>query len=106
MARCVNCPYPTHEQYKGHAGRWLCFCPYRSEVDNTGKFTYPEVEKPEIEICPTKAEDYGKIEMHKKALEEAPTPVWCYFDAVEREEEKEPNFDPEKQRAVLWPGKG
>lgn len=103
MARCANCKYVEHEQFKGHKGHWLCFHPYRKELDNKGDFTYPHNHNPITMICETEKRDYGKDDRHTQALVEAETPVWCYYEAVERAKADQPGFDPDRQREILWP---
>ena len=103
MCRCANCQYPQHEQYKGHKGCWSCSHPYRRELDNKGHFTYPENHNPAIVICETPKQDFGDEAAHLKALEAARTPVWCYYEAVERAKAEQPGFDPDIQRQILWP---
>ncbi len=103
MARCTGCRYSQHEQFKGYEGRWLCFCPFRDEIDESGEFTYPAIENPQILICKTPQEDFDDYKAHMKTLSEAKTPKWCYFAAVDRSKEEQPGFDPDRQREVLWP---
>lgn len=105
MARCSNCDFTCHDQFNGYPGRWMCFHPYRAEISNKGEFTYPANTNPHILICETAAEDYGNSTNQAKALEAAKTPVWCYLEVVERAKEEQPGFDPDKQRAILWPNK-
>lgn len=105
MSRCVGCEYAMHDQFKGYPGRWMCFHPYRNEISNKGDFTYPGNFNPQILICETAAADYDKREAHTRALEAAKTPVWCYLDVVERTKQEQPGFDPDVQRAILWPEK-
>ena len=105
MSRCVNCEYAMHEQFRGHPGRWLCFHPHRCEISNGGEFTYPGNDNPVILICETSVADYNRPISHRKALEAHATPVWCYFDVVERAQAEQPGFDPDVQRQILWPEK-
>lgn len=105
MSRCANCEFATHDQFQGYPGRWLCLHPCRTEISNKGTFTYPANANPHILICETPVADYDNPMNQTKALEAAQTPVWCYFDVVERAKKKQPCFDPDKQRAVLWPNK-
>ena len=79
--------------------------PYRSEIDNSGNFTYPGNHAPAIRICETPASAFGNNAAHMERLVAAKTPKWCYYKVVEREQKINPRFDPEKQRAVLWPEK-
>lgn len=101
--RCVECEYAMHDQFKGHPGRWMCFHPYRYEISNSGDFTYPGNFNPRITICETSAADYGKPRAQTRTLAEAKTPIWCYLEVVERSKIEQPGFDPDKQRAILWP---
>ena len=103
MSRCTGCQYATHEQFKGHQGRWLCYHPYRYEIDNKGDFTYPGNFVPHITICETPVADYDQTSKHTETLAAVKTPVWCYYEVVERTQKVQPNFDPDKQRAILWP---
>ena len=105
MSRCVKCKFAVHDQFKGNAGRWMCFHPYRNEISDKGDFTYPGNFNPKITICETPASDYDIETKLKEALEKAKTPVWCYDEVVERSKIEVPGFDPDAQRAVLWPEK-
>lgn len=105
MSRCVDCEYARHDQFKGYPGRWMCFHPYRTEISNSGHFTYPGEHNPHIVICGTAAVDYGDHQKHAIALADAKTPVWCYLDVVDRAKQEQPGFDPDRQRAILWPEK-
>lgn len=105
MSRCINCQFAQHDQFKGYPGRWMCFHPYRTEISNSGHFTYPGEHNPRIVICETAAADYGDHQKHSIALADAKTPVWCYLDAVDRAKQEQPGFDPDVQRAILWPEK-
>ncbi len=105
MSRCVGCEFVLHEQFKGYCGRWLCFHPYRRELSNRGTFTYPGNDNPRITVCETSVADYNNSKRHREVLAASKTPVWCYFEAVERAKKKQPGFDPDAQRAVLWPEK-
>lgn len=103
--RCAGCKHAVHDQFKGYKGRWMCFHPYRYEISNSGNFTYPGNYNPNIVICETPVADYDQPKEHGKVLAKAKTPVWCYFEVVERARKEQPGFDPDKQRAVLWPEK-
>jgi len=103
MSRCVGCEFTVHDQFKGYSGRWMCFHPHRKELSNKGEFTYPANENPRITICQTPIENYDLPDRHRKTLENAKTPVWCYIEAVERAKEEQPGFDPDVQREILWP---
>jgi len=103
MSRCVACGHAMHEQFRSYPGRWICFHPHRREISNRGKFTYPENNNPRVIIYQTPVADYDCPERHRQSLEEAKTPVWCYFEAVERAQKEQPGFDPDKQRKILWP---
>lgn len=105
MSRCVDCQFVQHDQFKGYPGRWMCGHPYRNEISNSGHFTYPGNFNPKILICETSAADYGNQAAHTMALEAAKTPKWCYLDVVERAQAEQPGFDPDRQRAILWPEK-
>lgn len=103
MSRCITCKNAAYDQFKGYCGRWMCFHPYRYEIDNKGDFTYPGNFKPKILICETPAAAYNQSNKLLEVLAAAKTPVWCYFEVVERAQKEYPGFDPEKQRAILWP---
>lgn len=105
MSRCTNCEFANHDQFQNHPGRWLCLHPYRNEISNRGTFTFPAVGNPNILICETPTADYNNPSAHTKALAAAKTPVWCYIEVVERAKKEQPTFDPDKQRAILWPQK-
>ena len=105
MSRCVGCQHAVYDQFQGYPGRWMCFHPYRRELSNKGTFTYPGNDSPYIVICETLATGCGDLCQQKAALAEAKTPVWCYFEAVERAKREQPGFDPDIQRAILWPSK-
>lgn len=103
MSRCIGCEFAIHEQFRGYPGRWLCFHPYRREISNSGHFTYPGNHNPVILICETSAMDYNHPISQRNALKAVTTPIWCYFDVVERAQKEQPGFDPDVQRAILWP---
>lgn len=103
MSRCSKCEFAHHDQFKGFYGRWLCLHPYRSEISNCGTFTYPANDNPRVTICETVPESYNNLSALADALEEVETPLWCYFEAVDRAKQLQPEFDPDKQRAILWP---
>ncbi|MBQ6059433.1 MAG: hypothetical protein IJL39_05200 [Clostridia bacterium] len=105
MARCYKCRYRDHQQFRGYEGLWICMVPTRREIDNKGHFTYPENHNPAVVICKTPKEDIDNNARKENALKTAKTPVWCYFDVVERSQAEQPGFDPDKQRASLWPDK-
>lgn len=103
MGKCGSCEHAQHEQFKGYKGRWLCGHPCRVEIDNRGRFTYPENYNPTVVICETPAGDFGNNKAHLNVLSAAKTPVWCYYTAVERAKRIQPRFDPDVQRRILWP---
>ena len=105
MARCITCSCAVHDQFQGYCGRWICRHPHRSEISNSGDFTYPKNSSPKTTICETPAELYGDIGSQKRILADTKTPIWCYLDVVERSKLENPRFDPDKQRAILWPRK-
>ena len=99
MSRCEKCRFKQFSQFEGYPGMWLCFHPYRGELNNQGRWSYPKIESPNITICTTAQEDDAK-----RILSAAPTPRWCYFEALERAQFEQPNFDAERQRKSLeWP---
>lgn len=61
---CGDCVHPMHEQYQGHRGRWICFCPGLA----CGRT-----------ICPTPVEEWDDVPANNKRLSEAKTPKWCPF---------------------------
>lgn len=103
MSRCTTCNHCVHEQFWGYPGRWLCLHPFRSEIDNKGDFTYPGNWNPHVTICETDASCYNEQKKRTEALQNAKTPVWCYFEVVERSKIEQPGFDPDVQRSILWP---
>lgn len=105
VSRCSKCEFAHHDQFKGFCGRWLCLHPYRNEISNSGTFTYPANDNPRVTICETVPESYNNLPALADALEEVETPLWCYFEAVERAKQLQPGFNPDKQRAILWPGR-
>ena len=105
MSRCSKCVFAMYDQFKGYRGRWLCLHPHRAELSNKGVFIYPEDDNPSITICETPADTSGDLQAQALDLKAAETPVWCYFEAVERAREEQPGFDPDKQRSILWPAK-
>ena len=104
MSRCfrVPCKHLCYEQYEGHKGRWICQHPYRRELDNNGKWTYPHFYNPNIIICETAKSAYKNDQEQLSALAKAKTPKWCYFEAVERAQRENPDFDPDRQRKTLY----
>ena len=105
MSRCTTCQYANHDQFQHHPGRWLCLHPHRDEISNHGTITIPANYNPIILICETPIADYNDPTAQLAALAAAETPRWCYFEAVERARRIQPTFDPDKQRAILWPHK-
>lgn len=98
--RCAICRYAKLSKFHGYTGLWVCLHPYRSELDNTGRWSYPKIDNPERVICrvPHDAESFNAA---KKYLRKSKTPRWCYVEAETRVRIKEPNFDPAKQRKLL-----
>jgi hypothetical protein len=68
-------------------------------------FIYPKNHNPAITICETPADTSGDPHAQALDLKAAETPVWCYFEAVERARKEQPGFDPDKQRSILYSAK-
>lgn len=99
MSLCEKCRFKTFSQFTGYPGIWLCFHPYRGELDNRGKWSYPKIDSPNITICICDPKDDAAL-----ALRKAETPRWCYFEALKRAKANDPSFDAESQRKSLeWP---
>lgn len=105
MSRCSKCIFAVYEQYKGHRGRWLCFHPHRAELSDRGEFICSKNHNPSITICETPADIYEDLQAQAAELKAASTPVWCYFESVERVKVPQPDFDPDKQTDILYPKK-
>ena len=96
MGRCANCRYARLSRYSGYLGLWVCLHPYRGELNNQGKWSYPKIDNPNVTICTVDPAADSKV-----ALQAAQTPRWCYVDTVERAAIEEPSFSPQKQRDLL-----
>ena len=77
--------------------------PFRGEISNKGDFTYPKIAKPRRIICQTTVDDYSNLANQRVTLKDAKTPIWCYLDVVDRAKKEMPGFDPDRQRAILYP---